>query len=432
MKLDSIRSRLTSSAAILSGALVFATTAHALDWPQWQGPDRTAMSKETGFLKEWPANGPALAWKAVDLGGGDGGPAVAAGKIVGIAFRGEQEVVWALSEKDGSPLWTSPLGPSFKPQMPQGKEGPACTPTVDGDFIFVEGMAGNIACLQAADGKIVWQRSMKTDLGGKAPNWSFRESPLIDGDKLICTPGAPDATMAALNKKTGETLWKAAVPGGLGAAYASPIVFEFAGVRQYAQMAAKAIIGVAAADGKFLWRYDKPAGNGGVNCATPIFKDGVIFGSSAYGTGAGAAKLVKNEDGSFKAEEIFFTKKLQNHHGGVILLDGYYYGANGGNEGGSLVCIDAKTGETQWDAKAPGKKAAKGSLAFAEGMFYFRMEDGDVALVEANPKEYVEHGRFTQPDRTKLPAWSHPVVANGKLYIRDQNTLFCYDIKGAK
>jgi outer membrane protein assembly factor BamB len=434
MKPDTNKFHTSSLAALLTGAVVLAaSSAFALDWPRWQGPDRTAMSKETGLLKEWPAGGPSLAWKATELGGGDGGPAIANGKIIGVANRGADEVVWGLSEADGKPLWTWRLGPALKSRMPQSQEGPSCTPTIEGDVIYVEGLSGNVVCLQVADGKIIWQRNLQTDFGGKSPNWSFRESPLIDGDKLICTPGAADATVVALNKKTGEVIWKSAVPGNPGAAYASAIVFDFEGQRQYAQLTAKALIGISAADGKFLWRYDKPANNGGINCVTPIYKDGAVFAASAYGAGGGAVKLSKEADGSIKAEEIFFSKKIQNHHGGVILVDGYIYGANGGNEGGSLVCLDFKNGEVKWDAKTlADKKVVKGSLTFAEGMLYYRMENGTVALVEANPKEYIEHGRFEQPNRTSLPAWAHPVIANGKLYIRDQSTLYCYDIKAAK
>ncbi|HON90510.1 MAG TPA: PQQ-like beta-propeller repeat protein [Sedimentisphaerales bacterium] len=442
------------STAVTAGVLmVVAGSSLAADWPQWRGANRDGKSADTGLLKQWPENGPPLAWRFDRLGGGDGGPAVAAGRIFIMSNRGQEEVVWALSEKDGSEIWVTPLGPAFAQRASQGREGPGCTPTVDGERLYVEGLAGNVACLQVSDGKILWQRSMTEDFGGRVPMWSYRESPLIDGDKVIVTPGGADAIMVALNKLTGETIWKAKMPdssagasetptgpgggrggpggpgGGGGAAYASPIVIDFEGQRQYVQLTARALVGVAASDGKFLWRYDKPANRMGINCATALYQEGMVFASSAYGAGCGLVKLSKNADGSFKAEEVYATTEMQNHHGGMILVDGCLYGASGGNEGGALVCLDFKTGKILWDQRAAVGRRAKGSLALADGMLYYRLEDGVVLLIEPSPQQYVERGRFGQPDRTRLPAWAHPVVANGKLYIRDQDVLFCYDVK---
>lgn len=435
--------------------LVVAGSSLAADWPQWQGPNRDGKSADTGLLQEWPQEGPPLAWRVDNLGGGDAGPAIAAGRIFIMSNRGEEEVVWALSEKDGSEIWVAPLGSAFRQRASQGREGPGCTPTVDGERLYVEGLAGNVACLQIEDGKIVWQRSLTEDFGGRVPMWSYRESPLVDGDKVIVTPGGADAILVALNKLTGETIWKSKLPdspageseapggfgggrggragpggfGGGGAAYASPIVIDFDGVRQYVQLTSRALISVAASDGKFLWRYDKPANRFGIICATPIYHDGMVFASSAYDAGGGLVKLSKDADGSVKAEEVYATTDMQNHHGGMILLDGCLYGASGGNEGGALVCLDFKTGKVLWDQRDTAGRRAKGSLALADGLLYYRMEDGTMCLVEPNPTQYVERGRFQQPDRTRLPAWSHPVVANGRLCIRDQDALFCYDVK---
>jgi len=330
------------------------------DWPQWQGPDRTGISKEIGLLKEWPKDGPPLAWKTTGLGGGDSAPSIADGRIYGMSSRGEDEIVWALSEADGKELWAVRLGPAFNQKgWPQSKEGPSCTPTVDGERLYVEGMAGDVSCVQVKDGKILWQRSLQTDFGGKLPTWSFRESPLVDGDKVICTPGAEDAMLVALDKLTGKTIWKSAVSGspggetgrpggsegsgrrrgggGGGAAYASVIAIDFEGQRQYVQLTAKALIGVSAADGKFLWRYDRPANGAGINCSTPLYHDGRVFASSAYGTGGGVVKLSKDGNGGGKAEEVWFSKNIENHHGGVVLIDGALFGANGGNGGGYPV-----------------------------------------------------------------------------------------------
>ena len=291
-------------------------------------------------MKEWPSDGPPLAWEAKGLGGGYSGPSIAAGKVFGMGNRGKDEVVWALSEKDGKELWATRLGPAYQQSAPQGKEGPACTPTVDGDLLYVEGFGGEIACLRATDGQIVWHKSLTTDFGGRTPRWSYRESPLVDGDRVIFTPGGRDATLVALNKKTGEMVWKSQVPGGPPAAYASAVVVDCAGQRQYVQFTQKGLVGVAAADGKFLWRYDRPANGMGINITTPLSHDAEVFASSAYGTGGGLVKLTGDEKGGVKADEVYFTKNMQNHHGGMILLDGHLYGATGGNEGGRLCCLD--------------------------------------------------------------------------------------------
>ncbi|HWH71060.1 MAG TPA: malectin domain-containing carbohydrate-binding protein, partial [Candidatus Sulfotelmatobacter sp.] len=218
--------------------------------------------------------------------------------------------------------------------------------------------------------------------------------------------------------------------GGSGAAYASPIAIDFEGQRQYVQLTAKALIGVAASDGKFLWRYDAPANRMGINCSTPLYHDGMVFAASAYGAGGGLVKLTRAADGAVKAEEVYATRKMQNHHGGMVLLDGCLYGANGGNEGGFLICLDFKTGNVLWDGRDDAqRRAPKGSVALADGRLYYRTEKGTLLLIEPNAKEYLERGRFEQPDRSKLPAWAHPVIANGKLYVRDQDVLFCYDVK---
>jgi outer membrane protein assembly factor BamB len=424
----------------LSVALFFSgMPAFADDWPQWQGPDRNAISKEKGLLKEWPKEGPPLAWRVKGMGGGDSAPSVAAGKLFGMSNRGDDEVVWALSEADGKELWVTRLGAAFQQRVPQSKEGPSCTPTVDGERLYVLGVGGDLACLQVKDGSILWRVSLTKDFGGVPPMWNFRESPLVDGDKIICTPGAPDAAIVALDKATGKTVWKSKVPAGAavpaggpgkfgpssGAAYASAIAIDFGGQRQYVQLTAKALVGVAASDGKILWRFDKPANGMGINCSTPLFHDGQVFAASAYGAGGGLVKLSQDKDSGIKADEVYFTKQMQNHHGGMIVVGGCLYGANGGNGGGMLVCLDFKTGKILWDERS----VEKGSVALADGRLYYRTESGTVLLIEPNSKEYVERGRFKQPDRSRVPAWAHPIVANGKLYIRDQDVLFCYDVK---
>lgn len=566
----------------------------AIDWPQWRGPDRNAASKETGLLQEWPEAGPPLAWRMEGLGGGYGAPSISEGRIFGMSNRGADEIVWARLESDGKEIWATPLTSAITEGMPQGREGAGCTPTVDGNLLYVLGMGGDLACLQVSDGKIVWQRNLPNDFGGRVPTWRYNESPLVDGDQLICTPGGDDATIVALNKLNGELIWKAHVPAGppraqesadgrpsdgsgrpgrgpstmesipalaaldidgdreissdeiedsptgllkldkdgdgklteeelrpefggqgerqgeqrdrsprqgggspgggrggmmrffpvyaaldtdesaeidadeiakavaalqtldenkdgkltedevrprfgggrggrggrggfsdSGAAYASAIAIDSEGERQYVQLTSKALVGISAADGQLLWRYDRAANRAGINCSTPIFHDDLIFAASAYGNGGGAVRLTKNASGEITAEEVYFATSMQNHHGGMIVVDGCLYGAAGGNEGGFLVCLDYENGDVLWrDRKAP-----KGSLAFADGRLYLRSEEGEVILIEPNRDGFVEQGRFQQPKRTESPAWTHPVIANGKLYIRDQDVLFCYDVK---
>jgi outer membrane protein assembly factor BamB len=427
------------------------TFAANYDWPQWQGQERNAFSKELGLLQVWPKDGPSLAWKIQGLGTGYSAPSVAGGRIYGMSNRGGDEFVWSLSETDGKEVWTTRLGPALTEGMPQGKEGAGCTPTVDGEQLYVLGLGGDLACLQAKDGASIWRRNLTSDLGGRLPTWRYNESPLIDDDKLVCTPGGKDATIVALNKLTGETIWKTEVPepatgnsdgpaGGRGggrpgfrdsgASYASAIAINFEGQRQYVQFTSKALVGVAASDGKLLWRYDRPANKATINCSTPLYHDGMVFAASAYGAGGGLVKLSKDGPSGIKADEVWFSKNMENHHGGMLLIDGALYGSNGGNGGGYLACLDFKTGEVLWNERDSDKRRVKkGSVAFADGRIYYRTEDGAILLIEPSRKEYLERGRFEQPDRTTQPAWTHPVLANGKLYIRDQDTLFCYDVK---
>ena len=283
------------------------------------------------------------------------------------------------------------------------------------------------------DGKEVWRTDYVKDLGGIIPVWGFSESPLVDGDKLICTPGAEDGALMALDKKTGKMIWKCNVPEGKtgdrgflgksGAAYASVIAIDFEGVRQYVLFASTTLVGLST-DGKLLWRFDRPSNTHRINCSTPVYHDGIVFAASSYDAGGGAAKLSKDDKGTITAKEVYFSNKLKNHHGGYVVVDGYLYGCF---DPGTLTCIEFKTGKVMWEERRPGN----GSILYADGRLYCRNEgrEGTIYLVEADPKEYVERGRFNQPDRTRDQAWPHPVVANGKLYIRDQDVLLCYDVK---
>jgi outer membrane protein assembly factor BamB len=395
-------------------SLIPCLAVRAADWPQWRGLHRDARSEETGLLQDWPKTGPRLAWKALGLGSGYSSVAIAHGRIFTMGDLGSPtngEAIIALSASDGKKLWTAKVG------QPWGDGGPRCTPTVDGDLVYALSPHGDLVCVQAATGKELWRKNLQQEFGGHMMSgWGYSESPLVDGDKLICTPGGKESTLIALDKKTGKVIWKSQVPDGDGAAYSSIIAADFDGQRQYVQFLGKGVVGVAAKDGKFLWRYDRPA-NDTANCTTPIVHDHFVFASSDYGTGGALAKISQGSH----AEVVYDTKSMKNHHGGMVLVDGYLYGANSG----SLACLDFETGKVMWEEG----KAGKGSIAYADSRLYYRDENGKMLLVEANPKKYVERGRFDQPDHKSPAAWPHPSLANGKLYLRDQDVLLCYDIK---
>ncbi len=402
------------------------------DWPQWQGLERTGVSRESGLLQDWPREGPPLAWKTEKLGGGYSAPAVAAGRVIGMSYRGNDEVVWALDETNGKELWHTAIAP--KAQQVGYNYGPRGTPTVDQGFVYALGVGGELVCLEVRTGKKVWARNLLKDFGVDKPaQWGYTESPLVDGDLVLVTPGKVN-TIVALNKKDGAIVWTARVPemakDYTQAQYASIAPATIEGQKQYIQFLRGGVVGVSA-DGRFLWRYNHPA-NKVANISTVVVSGNNVLASSAYEGGAGMISLKKKGD-AFEPKEEYFTKSLRNHHGGLILLDGYVYGANGGNGDDSraaLVCLDFKTGKVVWQNH---DEAGKGSLAYADGRLYYRNQSGLMLLVEPNPKGYVEHGRFEQPNRPdplRDPlAWAHPVIANGKLYLRDQDLLLVYDIK---
>jgi outer membrane protein assembly factor BamB len=396
----------------------------SFDWPQWQGPERTGVSREPGLLPRWERTGPPLAWKAENLGGGFSAPAVASGRVIGMSYRGADEVVWALDEHTGKELWIRTIAPRADRNVGHN-QGPRGTPTIDGERVYVLGVSGDLVCLDLRSGKKFWGRNLVKDFGGKVPRWGYSESPLVDGKLVLATPGA-DTAIVALDKSNGEVVWKARVPGNDGAAYASIMEATLQGRKQYVQFMAGGVVAVAADDGAFLWRWNAPA-NKVANISTVLVWGDQVFASSAYNTGGGMVSVKKQGD-AFKAEEVWFNKTMKNHHGGLLMLDGCLYGADGGNEERGrtpLACLDCKTGATLWRAL----EAGKGSLVFADGRIYYRNEDGPMLLIEPDRKAYREISRFEPPGRSDEKAWAHPVIANGKLYLRDQGLLLVYDIR---
>jgi len=389
------------------------------DWPQFRGPNRDDISPDTGLLKELPAGGPPLAWKATGLGAGYSTVSVVGNRIYTIGESGDSSVVIALNAADGKQVWTAKLGKSGAPGMP-AFEGPRSTPAVEGDLLVAVGQWGDLICLEIASGKELWRKDYIKDFGGKCPNWGFSESPLIDGNNVVITPGGAEGAIVALDKKTGAVVWRSKdfteAPH-----YSSIIIAQIGGVRQYIQLTAQSVVGVAAADGKVLWRAVR-AGRTAV-IPTPIYSDGFVYVTSSYGTGCNLFKITVAE-GKFTAEEVYANKVMANHHGGVIKVGDCVYGYS---EGKGWVCQDFKTGESKWEEK---EKLGKGSILCADGHFYLRTEDkGTIAFIDASPAGYQEHGRFEQPDRSKNKAWPHPVICGGKLYLRDQDALLCYDVK---
>jgi len=406
-----MKSNLTS--LILASSLL---SISAADWTQWRGPNRDGHSTETGLLKSWPKDGPPLKWKITGMGGGYASPAVAAGRIFGAGYRGDQEVVWALNESEGKELWSTTLGPANREI--DYCEGPNAMPAVDGDRVYILGAVGNLVCLETKSGKVLWKRDLAGDFGGKLmTEYGYAESPLIDGDRLICMPGGDKGTVAALNKATGELIWQSAELKD-PAAYTSLIAAELGGQRQYVVLTGDSIAGVAASNGKLLWQTERRGRTGVV--ATPIIDGNRVWVSSGYGIGSHMYEVTAS-GGSFKVEEVYASRSLKNEHGGAIQVGKHVYAANGP----TFVCMELATGDVAWKERSVGN----GSLAFADGHLYLRSERGPIALIKASPEEIIEVSRFNQPDRTRKKSWAHPVIANGNLLIRDQDLLLCYDVR---
>ncbi len=397
----------------------------AADWPQWRGPQRNGISQETGLLKEWPSDGPKLLWTATDLGRGYAAPSVVGDRIYVLGNEGlENEFVQARGISDGKRIWATRVGNVGNPKQSPNFPAARSTPTVEGDVLYALGSDGDLVCVETKDGKLKWHKSLRADFNGKPGDWAYAESPLVDGDVLVCTPGGAEATMVALNKRTGDLIWKSAIPDIGDAAYSSAIIVNAAGIKQYVQLLQKGLVGVEAKTGKFLWRYAKATSAFNANIPTPLADGDCIYVGSA-GTGGGTVRL-KPKDGGVEVEPLYFNPKLPTAIGGVVKLGDFLYGTTGQ----TMECIEFASGQVKWQDRA----VPAGALCFADGRLYFHTEKGDVVLVEPSPDAYKEKGRFTPPDQPKKlnqmeKAWAYPVVANGRLYIRDQGDLWCYEIK---
>ena len=400
----------------------------AEDWPQWRGPNRDGKSAETGIIRSWEEHPPKLLWMTEGMGGGYSSVAVVDGKVFTTGNLPDGQGVIAVDAADGKVLWSEVITDKIPKH---GYGGARSAPSVDGDLLYVTTSDGTIACL-TTDGKKKWQKEFKKEWDGKMMSgWGFAESPLVDGDNVICTPGGPKAMMVALDKRTGRTKWKARMEdigpkGKDGAGYGSVVVTEAGGVRQYVQMTGRGVIGVRADDGEFLWGYNKVA-NQTANIPSPVVAGQHILASTGYGTGSALIRLKQKGRDEVSAEEVYFLapKTLQNHHGGLILHNGYIFAGHGHNNG-MPICLDIETGEVMW---GPEKGVGHGSAAitYADGHLIFRYQSGHVALIEATEEAYRLKGSF-MPEHQEKESWAHPVISGGKLYLREQDKLMCYQL----
>ena len=396
---------------------VLAAGLRADDWPAWRGPDRDGICREQGLLKEWPKDGPKLLWKTTGLGIGNSTPSIVGNVLYAMGQKDDKEWVMALDvNKRGKQIWASPIGPIRNEG--NGFPGPRSTPSIDGDRLYTEGIAGDVVCMNVKNGRILWHRDMVKDYGGTLPSLGYAESVLVDGPWVVCTPGGKKNTIAALNKNNGRLVWGA--PVGDTAEYASVIKVTIGGSKQYVNLMKKGVIAVAAKNGKFLWRYDAPASRT-ANCSTCVTSGDTVFASCAYGMGGGLVRIEPSH-GGFTAKQVYFTKKMQNHHGGMVLADGCLYGCSDT----ILTCLDYETGKVKWTDRSSGKC----SVLWADGMLFCRSEQGPISLVEATPDGFKLKGRFEQPNRSDRNSWPYLVIANGVMYVRDQDVLLAYDVRG--
>jgi outer membrane protein assembly factor BamB len=379
------------------------------NWPQWRGPNRDGISKETGLLKQWPAEGPPLVWKATGAGGGYSSFSIANGRLFTMGLRGDREVVVAFDINTGKEAWATPHGGAFRNDRGDGPRG---TPTIDGDRLYALGGNGDLSAIDHRTGRLVWSKNILKEFGGSNIRWGISESPLIVGNKVLVNPGGPGASIVALNKADGKVIWKSQSDE---AGYSSAIPVQVNGGTQVVFFTGARAVGLDLNDGRLLWEWTRPA-NDVANIATPIVRGNRVFISSDYGTGGGVVEITP----AGKAQEVYFTKEMRNHHSSSVLVGDHLYGFSSA----ILTAMKFDTGEIAWRDRSVGK----GSLVYADGRLYCFSERGVVGLVEATPTGYVERGRF-KLETGDLPTWTHPVVAGGRLYLRDQDTIYAYDVR---
>ena len=403
--------------AFLATAVLTATPLLSADWPQWRGAGRVGHSPDTSILAPWPKSGPKQAWVFKDAGIGYSSFSIVGTRLFTMGARQESEQVICLDATTGKELWATSLGPVYENNW---GDGPRSTPTVDGDHLYALSATGILACLNIKDGTEVWKVDVVKSLGGELQGWGYTESVLIDGDHVICTPGGQQGTMAALHKKTGAVVWQSSKLKG-PAQYSSPIRIEVNGQPQYAQLLMNKVVGIAPKDGALLWETSFPGRVAVI--PTLVFHDNSVYATAGYGTGCQMIKL----DGA-EPEVVYEEKSITNHHGGVIVVDGKIYGHS---DKGGWTCQDFLTGKIEWQDESLGK----GTCTYAAGhLICVDENDGTVVLATAKPDKWQEISRFKLAPQTSIRKkegriWSHPVVVNGRLYLRDQDLIFCYNVK---
>ncbi len=406
-------------------ALLFGTSlaqAATYDWPQWQGPRRDNSTAETGLLKSWSEGGPEGMWLFDDCGYGYAGFSIVDGKLFTMGGRAEKCQLIALDAESGEELWYVSLGPMLENDW---GGGPRSTPTVENGFVYALGGKGALVCVRAQDGSEVWRAHLQDDLHGTEPTWGYSESVLVDGDLLLCTPGGAEGAIVALDKATGKVRWRTTELDD-SAHYASIQRAEINGQPQYIQLFEKRVVGISPQDGKLLWEAEFPGRVAVI--PTPIVRDNKIFVTAGYGSGCMLVEIsAANEATQLYDEKA--SKRMKNHHGGVIRQGDYLYGHS---DGVGWLCMAFDTGKQVWRER---EALGKGAIGYADGMFYCLGEDdGQVVLIEASPVGWEERGRFTLEPQTEIRSdrgkiWTHPVISNGKLYLRDQDLVYCYDVK---
>ena len=393
--------------------ILLVSVAAAADWPDWRGPERDGISPETGLLAKWPAAGPPLAWTATGLGSGFASFSISNGMAFTQGQRDGRQYVIALDEATGRKRWELAHGAAYGNNRGDGPRG---TPTVDGDRVFALAADGSLICVNASDGRKIWATNLLQRFGGSNIQWGLSETPLVDGDRLIVNAGARDASIVALDKNNGNVIWKSQSDE---AGYSSAVVSEAGGLRQYVLLTGEAAVGVSAENGELLWRYERVA-NRTANVATPIVQGDYVFVSSDYGTGGALLKLSRQGNG-MRADEVYFNREMRNHYSSSVLVGEHLYGYSSS----ILTAMKFATGEVAWRDRSVGK----GQVIFAEGRLYLFGENGTAGLAEATPEGYREISRFPITRTSNLPTWALPAIAGGKLYLRDQGTLYCYNIR---
>jgi len=399
-------------AVVASIVLWTCSSVFAVDWPQFRGPTRNGQSPETGLMKSWPEGGPKELWSFEGLGQGYASIAVADGLVYTTGMVGSEGILFAF-DLNGNLKWKFNYGPEWTGDRP----GTRTTPTIDGDRLYLMSGMGRIDCRNAKTGEPIWHKDTLQEFNGKNISWGIAESILIENEKAICTPGGQDATVVALNKMTGETIW---TTKGLSesSAYCSPAVITRGPNRIILTMVQQSIVGIDMKTGTVLWKHPNKVSYD-ISAVTPAYENGMMYVTNGYRHGGHMFEL--SADGTASAKK-WSEKSLDVHHGGVLLIDGNIHGAS---TGGTWTCIEPASGKVKFTDKLVGK----GSGIYVEGLLYcYGERDGDVGLVKINPAAYetVSSFRITKGSKEH---WAHPAISDGRLYIRHGEVLMCYDIK---